>query len=64
MSSHDRFDVLQQENASARRQLRNVQRTQKVILDHFDRKGVLEEEVSGSGSGSDEDDDEMNADDD
>ena len=39
-------------------------RTQKLILDHFDRKEVLEEEESGSGSGSEDDDDEMNEDED
>ena len=63
-----RFDVLSQENASARRQLRNVQRTQKLILDHLDKKEVQEEEESGSGSGSEDgsedDGDEMNEDED
>jgi hypothetical protein len=61
-----RFDVLSQENASARRQLRNVQRTQKLILDHLERKEVQEEEESGSGSenGSEDDGDEMNEDED
>jgi hypothetical protein len=64
----DRFDVLQQENASTRRQLRNVQRTQKLILEHLDRTEVQDEEVSGSGSGSEtgseDNGDEMNEDED
>ena len=60
--------MLQQENASTRRQLRNVQRTQKLILEHLDRTEVQDEEVSGSGSGSDtgseDNGDEMNEDED
>lgn len=53
----DRLDVLQHENASSRRLLRNVQRTQQRILNHL-------EVGSGSEQESEEDGDEMNEDED